>query len=325
MSGMEMSGSQQALDQMVEHMVMGGRIAMLGIPPGKSPVDWRRIVFKAITIKGVYGREIFETWYKMIAMLENGLDIRRVITHRFKVDDFQRRLRRHALGPVRQGRAGLDLTRARTAKPLSLRPNIPAGGPSRAVLRPSRRTARQRVFAPQGAHSKTAPTRDSSASAHGGSRRPRNAPKWPDRVNPPVTISRLTGGMDKESSIMDGSHPAGFAEAPAAAFRRKRPCEFPLAGTIAEGKRFRVRTLRLAPGEATSLQSHLHRSEHWVVVEGTAEVTLGIHSRLVGEGEAIHIPLGQRHRLENPGRLPVTLIAVETGRYLGDDDAFRHD
>jgi threonine 3-dehydrogenase len=86
--GMEMSGNQAALDQMVEAMVMGGRIAMLGIPPGKSPVDWSRIVFKAITIKGVYGREIFETWYKMIAMLQNGLDIRKVITHRFKVDAF---------------------------------------------------------------------------------------------------------------------------------------------------------------------------------------------------------------------------------------------
>jgi threonine 3-dehydrogenase len=87
--GMEMSGNQQALDQMIEAMVMGGRIAMLGIPPGKSPVDWSRIVFKAITIKGVYGREIFETWYKMIAMLENGLDVRRVITHRFKAADFE--------------------------------------------------------------------------------------------------------------------------------------------------------------------------------------------------------------------------------------------
>ncbi len=86
--GMEMSGSQIALDQMVEHMVMGGRIAMLGIPPGKSPVDWSRIVFKAITIKGVYGREIFETWYKMIAMIENGLDVRRVITHRLPASDF---------------------------------------------------------------------------------------------------------------------------------------------------------------------------------------------------------------------------------------------
>lgn len=86
--GMEMSGNQAALDQMVEAMVMGGRIAMLGIPPGKSPVDWSRIVFKAITIKGVYGREIFETWYKMIAMLQNGLDVRKVITHRYKVADF---------------------------------------------------------------------------------------------------------------------------------------------------------------------------------------------------------------------------------------------
>lgn len=86
--GMEMSGNQAALDQMIEALVMGGRIAMLGIPPGKSPVDWSRIVFKAITIKGVYGREIFETWYKMIAMLENGLDVSRVITHHFPARDF---------------------------------------------------------------------------------------------------------------------------------------------------------------------------------------------------------------------------------------------
>ncbi len=99
--GMEMSGNQAALDQMVEALVMGGRIAMLGIPPGKSPVDWSRIVFKAITIKGVYGREIFETWYKMIAMLQNGLDIRRVITHRFPVDDF-----RAGFEAMRSGRSG---------------------------------------------------------------------------------------------------------------------------------------------------------------------------------------------------------------------------
>ena len=88
--GLEMSGNQTALDQMVESLVMGGRIAMLGIPPGKSPVDWSRIVFKAITLKGVYGREIFETWYKMIAMLENGLDVSKVITHRYSVADFEK-------------------------------------------------------------------------------------------------------------------------------------------------------------------------------------------------------------------------------------------
>ncbi len=87
--GLEMSGNQKALDQMIEAMVMGGRIAMLGIPPGKSPVDWSRIVFKAINLKGVYGREIFETWYKMIAMLQNGLDVSKVITHRCSALDFE--------------------------------------------------------------------------------------------------------------------------------------------------------------------------------------------------------------------------------------------
>ena len=99
--GLEMSGSQAALDQMVEAMVMGGRIAMLGIPPGKSPVDWSRIVFKALTIKGVYGREIFETWYKMIAMLENGLDVSKVITHRFAAEDY-----REAFEVMRSGASG---------------------------------------------------------------------------------------------------------------------------------------------------------------------------------------------------------------------------
>lgn len=88
--GLEMSGNQAAFDQMVGAMVMGGRIAMLGIPPGKSPVDWSNVVFKALTIKGVYGREIFETWYKMLAMLQNGLDVSKVITHRFAASDFEK-------------------------------------------------------------------------------------------------------------------------------------------------------------------------------------------------------------------------------------------
>ncbi|MGR3434829.1 MAG: L-threonine 3-dehydrogenase [Shimia sp.] len=86
--GLEMSGNARAFDQMVETLVMGGRIAMLGIPPGRAAVDWSRIVFKAITIKGVYGREIFETWYKMLAMLGNGLRVDRVITHRLPAAEF---------------------------------------------------------------------------------------------------------------------------------------------------------------------------------------------------------------------------------------------
>ena len=99
--GLEMSGSQAALDQMVEALVMGGKIALLGIPPGQSPVDWSRIVFKAITLKGVYGREMFETWYKMIAMLQNGLDVSRVITHRFDVSDFEK-----GFAEMKSGRSG---------------------------------------------------------------------------------------------------------------------------------------------------------------------------------------------------------------------------
>jgi len=108
--GLEMSGNQRAMDQMVEALVMGGRIALLGIPPGKSPVDWSRIVFKAITLKGVYGREIFETWYKMIAMLENGLDVRNVITHRMPVADY-----RTGFETMKSGQSGkivLDWTKA---------------------------------------------------------------------------------------------------------------------------------------------------------------------------------------------------------------------
>ncbi|MEM9205334.1 MAG: L-threonine 3-dehydrogenase [Pseudomonadota bacterium] len=99
--GLEMSGNQQAFDQMVEALVMGGKIALLGIPPGKSPVDWSQIVFKAITIKGVYGREMFETWYKMIAMLQNGLDVSRVITHEFDVDDFAK-----GIAAMKSGQSG---------------------------------------------------------------------------------------------------------------------------------------------------------------------------------------------------------------------------
>ena len=99
--GLEMSGNQAAFDQMVEALVMGGRIAMLGIPPGKSPVDWSRIVFKALTVKGVYGREIFETWYKMIAMLEDGLDISKIITHRMRADQFE-----EGFAAMRSGKSG---------------------------------------------------------------------------------------------------------------------------------------------------------------------------------------------------------------------------
>ncbi len=87
--GLEMSGVPSAFKGMLEAMNNGGKIAMLGIPPGDMAIDWNQVIFKGLKIKGIYGREIFETWYKMVSMLQSGLDISPVITHHFKVDDFQ--------------------------------------------------------------------------------------------------------------------------------------------------------------------------------------------------------------------------------------------
>jgi threonine 3-dehydrogenase len=75
---------------MVNNMCHGGKIAMLGIPPGEMAIDWNKVVFNMLTIKGIYGREMYETWYKMTVMLEGGLDIRPVITHRFPFTEFER-------------------------------------------------------------------------------------------------------------------------------------------------------------------------------------------------------------------------------------------
>ena len=88
--GLEMSGNPTALRDMVDNMAHGGRIAMLGIPSEQVPFDWNKVVFNMLTIKGIYGREMYETWYKMTVMLESGLDIKPVITHRFPCAEFEK-------------------------------------------------------------------------------------------------------------------------------------------------------------------------------------------------------------------------------------------
>ncbi|WP_410499143.1 L-threonine 3-dehydrogenase [Chitinibacter sp. S2-10] len=87
--GLEMSGNPQAFRQMLATMHNGGKIALLGIPPADTAIDWNQVIFKGLEIKGIYGREMFETWYKMVALLQSGLDISPMITHHFKVDDFE--------------------------------------------------------------------------------------------------------------------------------------------------------------------------------------------------------------------------------------------
>lgn len=99
--GLEMSGNPRALSDMIDNMFHGGRIALLGIMPDKAAVDWNKVVFNMLTIRGVYGREMFETWYKMTALIQSGLDISPVITHRFAFTEFQ-----EAFELMRSGNSG---------------------------------------------------------------------------------------------------------------------------------------------------------------------------------------------------------------------------
>ena len=87
--GMEMSGNPQAFRDMLRTMHHGGKIAILGIPPGDMAIDWNDVIFKGLVLKGVYGREMFETWYKMSSMLQSGLNMDPIITHHFDIDEFQ--------------------------------------------------------------------------------------------------------------------------------------------------------------------------------------------------------------------------------------------
>ncbi len=87
--GMEMSGNPSALRDMLSTLHHGGRVALLGIPPGETTIDWKDVIFKGLILKGIFGREMFETWYKMASMLQSGLDISPIITHRFDMNDYE--------------------------------------------------------------------------------------------------------------------------------------------------------------------------------------------------------------------------------------------
>ncbi len=99
--GLEMSGAKAAFDQMLEVMIPGGNIALLGIPPEPFEVDFSKFVFKSLTLKGIYGRQMFETWYKMLAMLDSGLNLKPLITHRFSALDYKK-----AFAVMNTGKAG---------------------------------------------------------------------------------------------------------------------------------------------------------------------------------------------------------------------------
>jgi threonine 3-dehydrogenase len=99
--GLEMSGAAPAFRDMIDTMNNGGRIAILGIAPTGFEIDWNKVIFKMLTLKGIYGREMFETWYKMIALVQGPLDVSGLITHRIGIDDFQ-----HGFDAMRSGNSG---------------------------------------------------------------------------------------------------------------------------------------------------------------------------------------------------------------------------
>ncbi len=106
--GLEMSGNGAAFEGLLEAMNHGGRVAILGIPPSGVTIDWNQVIFKGLVLKGIYGREMFETWYKMTAMLQSGLDVSPVLTHRFKVDDYEEAFR--VMDSGESGKVVLDWT-----------------------------------------------------------------------------------------------------------------------------------------------------------------------------------------------------------------------
>ncbi|MGB2150341.1 MAG: L-threonine 3-dehydrogenase [Cobetia amphilecti] len=103
---LEMSGVPSAVEQMLDVINHGGKIAMLGIPPDEMAIDWTKVIFKGLTIKGIYGREMFETWYKMASLIQSGLDLSPIITHRLGVEDFQQGF--EIMGSGQSGKVVLD-------------------------------------------------------------------------------------------------------------------------------------------------------------------------------------------------------------------------
>jgi len=94
---------------------------------------------------------------------------------------------------------------------------------------------------------------------------------------------------------------------------------------VTAGERFQVKKIIVSPGSSLSLQMHHHRAEHWVVVKGTARVTCGEQVFLISENQSTYIPLGEKHRLENPGTVPLEIIEIQSGSYLGEDDIVRFE
>lgn len=125
-------------------------------------------------------------------------------------------------------------------------------------------------------------------------------------------VKKIVDALDKEGRSETRVHPRAY-----------RPWGY--TERINAGERFAVQSMLIKPGKELTLQSHLHRAEHWVVVSGTVEITIDGEARLLSENQSAYVPLGARHKLYNPGKIPVRMIEVQSGTYLAEDDIIRHD
>lgn len=135
----------------------------------------------------------------------------------------------------------------------------------------------------------------------------------------------LIADLDSTQAVADAVKELKLRRAPQAESFRKEFRPWGHYETLALGKRYQVKSIVVKPGGELSLQSHLHRAEHWVVVEGTARVTIGNTVSTVAENQSVYITLGEIHRLANPGKVELRLIEVQTGAYLGEDDIIRYE
>jgi len=135
----------------------------------------------------------------------------------------------------------------------------------------------------------------------------------------------LVGRSDRIQQVKDVVAELKSRDLPQAAWHRKVYRPWGAYDSIDNGPRHQVKRITVRPGGVLSLQMHHHRAEHWIVVSGTAEVTRGDDVLLLSENQSTYIPLGVTHRLRNPGKVPLELIEVQSGSYLGEDDIVRFE
>ncbi len=135
----------------------------------------------------------------------------------------------------------------------------------------------------------------------------------------------LVADMDRAQDVKKAVAALKAKQAPQATHFPKDHRPWGWFESLVAGNRFQVKRILVHPGASLSLQSHFHRSEHWIVVEGTARVTIDDDVRLVTENQSVYLPLGCVHRMENPGKVPMVLIEVQTGAYVGEDDIVRYE